>query len=119
MLWRMPVDTRTRGSAACSISDPRPTCLAFASAKRRTYPALPSTQTVCLVGRRPLLAVVSIRQRIRRMIRPRLLVMDLRRPRHLARRRQPSYLSLPEIWHAKACGVGAKVGAIGEAQPRI
>src|SRR5580693_3784927 len=66
MLWRMPVDTRTRGSAACSTLGLRPSYPAFVSAKRKTHPASPSTRTVCLVARRPILAVVSIRQRIRR-----------------------------------------------------
>src|SRR5580693_6151340 len=119
MLWRMPVDTRTRGSAACSTLGLRPSYPAFVSAKRKTHPASPSTRTVCLVARRPILAVVSIRQRIRRMIRPRLLAMDLDRPRHLSRRRRLLYLSLPEIWRAKACEVGVIAEAIGEPRPRI
>jgi hypothetical protein len=45
--------------------------------------------------------------------------MDLRRPGHLARRRRLLYLSLPEIWRAKACEVGAIAEAIGEPRPRI
>jgi hypothetical protein len=53
------------------------------------------------------------------MIRPRLLAMDLDRPRHLSRRRRLLYLSLPEIWRARVCEVGAIAEAIGEPRPRI